>query len=67
MMPNLVTCTFGGATYNSTWVPSKGQWASHHGMSAVTAMAKHVLYTAQGYQRTSSFTCGTVSVAVWRK
>jgi hypothetical protein len=38
-----------------------------HGMSAPEATAKNLLYTSQGYKRTSSFTCGSVSVAVWWK
>jgi hypothetical protein len=67
MMPNLITCKSNGATYNATWIPSTGSWLSHHGMSAADATTRHATYTAQGYQRTSSFTCGSVSVAVWRK
>lgn len=67
VMPKIITCTSDGATYNSQWVPSQGQWASHHGMSAATAAAKHAFYVGQGFTRTSSYTCGSVSVAVWRK
>jgi hypothetical protein len=67
MMPDLITCKSNGATYNVTWIPSKGTWRSHYGMFAEDAIVKHATYTAQGYQRTSSFTCGSVSVAVWRK
>ncbi|HWW28183.1 MAG TPA: M23 family metallopeptidase [Caulobacter sp.] len=66
-MPDVLTCKSNGATYNSTWVPSQGAWRSHHGMSAAVAAAKHAAYTQQGFKRTSSFTCGSVSVAVWRK
>lgn len=67
MMPDLISCKNNGAVYDSTWVPSQGAWASFHGMSAAEAAAKHAEYTAKGYKRTSSFTCGSVSVAVWRK
>lgn len=67
MMPNLITCKSNGQSYDSSWVPAKGAWATHHGMSAATAKAKHAEYTAKGYSRTSSYTCGTISVAVWRK
>lgn len=67
LMPKIITCTSNGATYNSQWVPSQGQWVSFHGMSAATAVAKHAFYVGQGFTRTSSYTCGSVSVAVWRK
>ncbi|MBZ9753631.1 M23 family metallopeptidase [Deinococcus sp. HMF7604] len=67
MMPNLITCSSNGATYNSTWVPRQGQWASFHGLSTAQAAEKHASYIAQGYTRTSSYTCGSVTVAVWRK
>jgi hypothetical protein len=67
MMPNLITCKSNGATYNATWIPSQGKWLSFHGMSASEAAAKHTQLTGQGFKRTSSYTCGSVSVAVWRK
>ncbi len=67
MMPDIITCKNNGATYDTKWVPSKGAWASFHGMTAEEASAKHAAYTAQGYTRTSSYTCGSVTVAVWRK
>jgi hypothetical protein len=66
-MPNFITCTSNGATYNSNWIPATSQWASFHNMSPATAAAKHAEYTQKGYKRTSSYTCGTVSVAVWTK
>jgi len=64
---NTVTCKSNGSSYDSTWVPNKGIWAMHHGMSATVAAEKHAYYTQKGYKRTSSYTCGNVSVAVWRK
>lgn len=67
VMPTLITCTSNGATYDSKWTPSKGLWGTHHGMSPAVAAAKHADYTAKGYARTSSYTCGGASVAVWRK
>ncbi|THF69304.1 M23 family metallopeptidase [Deinococcus sp. Arct2-2] len=67
MMPNLITCASNGSTYNSTWVPRQGQWASFHGMNTAQAAEKQASYTTQGYTRTSSYTCGSVTVAVWRK
>jgi len=66
-MPNLITCEGNGASYTSSWVPAKGQWRTHHGMTAAEAAAKHAAYTQQGFQRTSNYTCGAVSVAVWKK
>lgn len=67
VMPNLITCASNGATYNSTWVPKEGEWATHHGMNAAAAASKQAEYTSKGYTRTSSYTCGSVSVAVWKK
>ena len=67
MLPNTITCTANGATYNTKWIPATGQWASFHDMSPATATAKHSYYTQQGYTRTSNYICGAVSVAVWRK
>ncbi|HEX8225789.1 MAG TPA: hypothetical protein VF605_18425 [Allosphingosinicella sp.] len=67
VMPKLITCTSNGATYNSSWIPATDQWASFHAMSPAKAAEKHAYYTHQGYKRTSVFTCGTATVAVWRK
>ncbi|MES2682415.1 MAG: peptidoglycan DD-metalloendopeptidase family protein [Pseudomonadota bacterium] len=67
MMPDLITCKSSGKTYDTTWSPWKGSWISHHGMSAEQAAAKHKTYVAQGFKRTSSYTCGSVTVAVWKK
>jgi hypothetical protein len=66
-MPEFITCTSNGTTYNSKWIPATSQWASFNGMSPATAAAKHAEYTSKGYKRTSVYTCGTVTVAVWRK
>jgi Bacterial tandem repeat domain 1 len=67
MMPSIVTCANNGATYNANWVPSQGQWVSYHGMSATDFLTKNAQLSAQGFTRTSTYTCGTVTVAVWRK
>lgn len=67
MMPSLITCADSGQSYNSQWVPEQGQWRSHHGMTDKVAAEKHALYTGQGFKRTSSYTCGSRQVAVWRK
>jgi len=67
MMLDTATCTNNGATYNTTWIPAKGSWVSHHGMSIPDHAAKNQLYTSQGYKETSVYTCGTVMVALWRK
>lgn len=67
MMPELITCESNGAFYNVTWIPSSGIWVSFAGMSAADAEAKHATYTQQGYKRSSSYTCGSKTVAVWRK
>lgn len=67
VMPTLITCESNGASYNSNWVPSQGQWSTHHGMSKAVAAEKNAFYTHQGFKRTSSYTCGSATVAVWRK
>jgi hypothetical protein len=67
MMLDTATCKNNGATYDTTWIPAKGYWMSHHGMSIADHAAKNALYTSQGYKQTSVYTCGSVMVAVWRK
>jgi hypothetical protein len=67
MLPDIITCKDNGQTYTFTWIPAEGAWVAHYGMSAEDAADKHALYTSQGFTRTSSYTCGKVSVAVWRK
>lgn len=67
-MPDWISCKSGGDTYDSKWIPSNGKkWAMHFGMSDAEAKKKHAHYKGLGYVRTSSYTCGSVSVAVWRK
>jgi hypothetical protein len=67
MMPTTVTCQNNGATYDSTWVPSHGEWLCFFGMSAAGAAQKHSDLTKQGFVRTWLFTCGTKTSAIWRK
>lgn len=66
-MPDWVSCQSNGDTYDSKWVPWKGVWNLHFGMNALDAQTKNLLYTSQGFKRTSSYTCGSVDVAVWWK
>jgi len=66
-MADTVSCKNNGAIYDSTWVPAKGSWISHHGMSVADHAAKNELYTKQGYKETAVYTCGSVMAAVWRK
>jgi hypothetical protein len=66
-MADTVTCTNNGASYGTTWVPAKGSWLSHHGMSVTDHALKNANYVSQGYKETSVFTCGTVMAAIWRK
>jgi hypothetical protein len=66
-MLDTATCKNNGATYDTTWIPAKGSWVSHHGMSVADHAAKNTLYTSQGYKQTSVYTCGSVMVAIWRK
>ena len=66
-MADTVSCHNNGATYDTTWVPAKGAWISHHGMSKTDHMLKNAAYAAQGYKETAVYTCGSVMAAVWRK
>lgn len=67
VMPDTVACKNNGATYDTTWVPAKGAWISHHRMSKVTHDARNATYKAQGYKETAVYSCGSVMAAVWRK
>ena len=66
-MLDKVSCKNNGATYDTTWIPAKGSWISHHGMSLADYATKNAEYKKQGYKQTAVGTCGTVIVAVWRK
>ncbi len=66
-MPDTVSCKNNGATYDTTWIPAKGSWISHHGMSITDHAVKNAQYIKQGYKQTSVYTCGSVMAAIWRK
>jgi len=66
-MPDWVSCQSNGDSYDSKWVPWKGVWYLHFGMNSIEAQTRNLLYTNQGFKRTSSYSCGSVDVAVWRK
>ena len=66
-MADTVSCKNNGASYDTTWIPAKGSWISHHGMSIPDHAVKNAQYTKQGYKQTSVYTCGTVMAAIWRK
>lgn len=65
-MLSTVTCKNNGASYDTTWIPAKGSWISHHGMSILDHAVKNANYTRQGYTETWVSNCGTVA-AIWRK
>jgi hypothetical protein len=67
LMLDTITCKNDGATYDTTWVPAKGFWMTHHGMSADDYAERNRFYTPRGYKQTWVYTCGTVMVAIWRK
>ena len=67
LMPDLVSCEKNGLIYNSTWIPNKPQWAHLIAMNSAKANERNQWYTSQGYTRTSSYTCGNIQTAVWRK
>ena len=66
-MADTISCHNNGATYDSTWIPAKGSWIAHHGMSIPDHALKNATYTAQGYKETSVYTCGSTMAAIWRK
>lgn len=66
-MPDTITCKSNGASYESNWVPSKGAWVARFGMDPLQAMELNLTFLGLGFKRTSSYTCGSRSVAVWRK
>ena len=45
-MPDTVSCKNNGASYDTTWIPAKGSWISHHGMS----IPDHAVKNAQMQQ-----------------
>lgn len=67
MMPDWVSCQNNGDTYESKWVPWKGVWYLRFGLSDLEAKTWQAAYTAQGFKRKSSYTCGSANVAVWWK
>ena len=67
MMPEWVSCQNNGDIYDSKWIPWKGVWYMRFGLSDLEAKTLNATYTAQGFKRTSSYTCGSVNVAVWGK
>lgn len=66
-MADTVSCKNNGASYDTTWIPAKGSWISHHGMSIADHAVKNAQYKKQGYKETSVYTCGTVMATIWRK
>ena len=66
-MLDKVACHNNGASYDTKWIPAKGSWIAHHGMTLPDYAVKNAEYTKQGYKQISVDTCGLVVVAVWRK
>jgi hypothetical protein len=66
-MADTVSCKNNGASYDTTWIPGKGFWVSHHRMTIPEHTVKNATYTSQGYKETSVYTCSTVMAAIWRK
>jgi hypothetical protein len=66
-MPENMPCSADGQTYNTDWVPSKGSWFAHFGLSAAQLSAKNTTYAAQGYFQYKWWFCGPLRAAIWRK
>lgn len=66
-MLDTVTCKNNGASYDTTWIPAKGSWISHHGMSTTDHLVKNAKYLQQGYKEKWVNICGTTVAAIWRK
>jgi hypothetical protein len=66
-MPENIPCTNSGQIYNSDWVPGKGYWLAHYGMTAADFAAKSATYKAQGFSVYKWWYCGTIRSAIWRK
>jgi len=66
-MADTIKCYLNGAAYDTTWIPAKGSWVAHAGMSGVDFFAKNTEYVNQGFTLVSDYICGSVVAAVWRK
>jgi Peptidase family M23/Bacterial tandem repeat domain 1 len=66
-MPENMSCSSNGQIYNSDWVPSKGGWVAHHGMTASDFTIKNATYTAQGFTLYKWWYCDSIRTAIWRK
>lgn len=66
-MPENLPCMNNGAIYNTEWVPSKGAWVAHAGLSATELGAKTNTLAAQGFYQYKWWFCDSVRAAIWRK
>lgn len=66
-MPENIPCTNSGQIYNTDWVPSKGGWYAHFGMTATDMSTKSATYAAQGFSLYKWWYCGSIRSAIWRK
>lgn len=67
MMPDTLSCRNNGATYDTTWVPTRGDFVAHHRMSKPEFEDRKASYRSQGWKVVSQYQCGPVIAAVWRK
>jgi hypothetical protein len=66
-MPESLACTNSGAVYNTEWVPGKGSWIAHAGMTAAELAEKTNALAQQGYYQYKWWYCDSVRSAIWRK
>jgi len=67
VMIDTFPCSNGGQTYSTTWIPAKGSWYSHFGMSLDDFESNSMVYATKGYTRTGWWYCGSVYTGIWRK
>jgi hypothetical protein len=66
-MLDSVTCSGGGTSWNTTWIPAQGFWLSLAGISPATYSQDNATFVSQGYTRVFFSTCGSTVSAIWRK
>lgn len=67
LMPDTIACRNGGDTYDSTWVPTQGNFIVHYRMLVQDFASKKSTYSAEGWRLVSQSKCGLIFAAIWRK
>ena len=67
VMIDTYPCANNGQTYSTSWIPAKGAWLAHHGMSLDDFETNSIVYATKGFTRTNWWNCGPVYTGIWRK